>query len=240
MGPLETLWGGFTLESAPGVFPLGTDTMLLADFVRLHRQARICDLGCGGGALGLLLCARRDDCTVTGVDLQTEACGLCLRNIERNGLSGRMTVLEGDLRQHRQLLPAGGFTDVVSNPPYFPAAAPAAPAPQRAAARSQQFCSTEELAQAAAWCLQWGGRFSLVYRPELLADLCCALRASGLEPKRLRPVRHRSGLSPSVVLLEAVRGGKPGLVWEPDLLLETDGGAPSPELLRIYGRKGEC
>lgn len=240
MADLEILWGGLTLESAPGVFPLGTDSVLLADFVRLRPRARLCDLGTGSGALGLLLCARREDCTVTGVEIQPEACALCRRNIARNGLEDRMTVLEGDLRQHRQLLPPGGFTDVVSNPPYFPAGSPAAPSPQRAAARSQQSCSPEDLAQTAAWCLQWGGRFSVVYRPELLADLCCALRSSGLEPKRLRPVRHRAGRPPSLILLEAVRGGKPGLCWEPDLLLETDDGAPSPEYLRIYRREGEC
>ena len=240
MSALETLWGGFTLEEAPGVFPLGTDSVLLADFVRLRPRARICDLGCGGGALGLLLCTRRDDCAVTGVEIQPEAQDLCRRNIARNDLSDRMTVVSGDLRQYRQLLPAGAFTDVVSNPPYFPAATPAAPTPQRAAARSQQSCSPEDLARAAAWCLQWGGRFSLVHRPELLADLFAALRSHGLEPKRLRPVRHRAGSTPSLVLVEAVRGGKPGLRWEPDLLLESPDGTPSPEFLRIYRRKGEC
>ena len=103
MADLETLWGGLTLESAPGVFPLGTDSVLLADFVRLRPRARLCDLGTGSGALGLLLCARREDCTVTGVEIQPEACTLCRRNIARNGLEDRITVLEGDLRQHRQL-----------------------------------------------------------------------------------------------------------------------------------------
>lgn len=240
MESLETLWGGFTLERAPGVFPLGTDTVLLADFVRLRPRARICDLGSGSGALGLLLCARRDDCAVTGVELQPEAAALCRRNIARNDLAERITLAEGDLRQHRQLLPAAGFTDVVSNPPYFPAGSPAAPSPQRAAARSQCTCTLTDLAAAAAWALSWGGRFSLVYRPECLAELFTALRAEGLEPKRLRPVRHRPGLSPALVLVEAVRGGKPGLRWEQDLLLETEDGKPSPEFLRIYRREGEC
>lgn len=240
MKALETLWGGFTLESAPDVFPLGTDTVLLADFVRLRPRARVCDLGSGSGALGLLLCARRDDCAVTGVEVQPEACALCQQNIVRNGLEQRMELCQGDLRQYRQLLPVGAFTDAVSNPPYFPAAVPTAPSLQRAAARSQRACTLEELAKAAAWALQWGGRFSLVHRPELLADLFAALRSSGLEPKRLRPVCHKAGQAPSLVLVEAVKGGKPGLLWEPELLLETDDGKPSAEYLRIYRRKGEC
>ena len=101
----ETLWGGITMETAAGVFPLTTDSMALAHFVRLGRRERVCDLGCGSGTLGLLLCGKRDDCTVTGVDLQKTAVELTDRNIARNGLQERMTALHGDLRDIRTLLP---------------------------------------------------------------------------------------------------------------------------------------
>ena len=56
-----------------------------------------------------------------------------------------------------------------------------------------------------------GGRFALCHRPERLADLLEALRSHGLEPKRLRLVCRRAGDVPSLLLLEARRGGRPGL-----------------------------
>ena len=66
---METLFNGFTLEIAPGTFPLSTDSIALADFVRLPASARVLDLGSGCGTLGLLLCARQNDCAVTGIEL---------------------------------------------------------------------------------------------------------------------------------------------------------------------------
>lgn len=230
----EVLWGGITMETAAGVFPLTTDSMALAHFTRLRRRERICDLGCGGGTLGLLLCGKRDDCAVTGVEVQEAAVEVTVRNIRRNGLEGRMAVCPGDLRDIRALLPASGFTSVVSNPPYFPAASLQAPAAAKAAARSQGQCTAEDLCRAAAWLLSTGGRFSLVYRPEALCDLFCALRGAGLEPKRLQPVRHKPTAPVSVVLVEALSGGKPGLRWEPELVLYQEDGSPTADYAAIY------
>ena len=52
--------------------------------------------------------------------------------------------------------------------------------------------------------------------------------------------RFRRGLFSPVrlLLLEAVLGGRPGLLWEPDLLLEDPAGTPSPDYRRIYHLKG--
>ena len=52
---MEQLPNGYTLELASGTFPLSTDSMLLAHFARLPRNARVLDLGSGCGTLGMLL-----------------------------------------------------------------------------------------------------------------------------------------------------------------------------------------
>lgn len=215
------------------VFPLSTDAMVLADFVRLPKNATVCDLGAGSGVLGLLLCGKSPSCRVTGVELREEACQLARCNIADNALEGRLEVLQGDLRNFRALLPANGFSAVISNPPYFPAGSgpKSATAPD---ARSDESCPVETLCDAASWLLQSGGRFSVVYRPERLCDLLCALRAARLEPKRLRFVRHRPEAAVSLCLVEAVLDAKPGMRVEPDLMLYGTNGAPSAEFERIY------
>ena len=238
MNTLESLPGGMTLETGPGVFALSTDTMVLADFVRLTKGASVCDLGCGSGALMLLLCARQRDCQVTGVELQPEACTLAARNIARNGLEDRARLVRGDLRDPALSLPAGQFTHVVSNPPYFPSSTLPSPDPARAAARAESACTLEDLCRAAARLLRWGGTCSVVYRTERLCDLVCTLRTSGLEPKRLRLVRHRPDAPARVLLLEARRGGRPGLTLEPDLLLYHADGTPTTDCRRIYHQEG--
>ena len=70
---MEYLQNGFTLDIPQGCFPLSTDSILLADFVKLPPRAHVLDLGSGCGTLGLLLCARDTNCAVTGIELDEAA-----------------------------------------------------------------------------------------------------------------------------------------------------------------------
>ena len=222
--------GGYRFVRDDALFPPGTDTFLLSSLPRLKPNLRVCDLGCGTGLLGLLLLQRQGNLTVTGVELQPEAAALLERASAENGLEGRLTVCRGDLRNIRALLPAGGFDLVVCNPPYYPAGTgKLSPAPALQTARAETACTLKDVCRAAGWLLRWGGAFCLVHKPERLTDLLCALRAAALEPKRLRTVERRAG--------DARRGGKPGLSWEPPLILETAEGRPTEELDRIYFRQ---
>ena len=170
----EFFSGGMTLEVTDGCFRLSTDSMALADFYRLPRAAAVCDLGCGCGALGLLLLRDHPDARVTGVELLPEVAAQARRNIDANGLAGRFSVVTGDLRKHRGILPASAFDAVAANPPYFPAASGGvSPEDARAAARSEVCCTLEELCACAAYLLRFGGDFFLVHRAERLADLLC-------------------------------------------------------------------
>ena len=156
------------------------------------------------------------------------------------GLADRLIFRRGDLRKIRGLLPAGGFDLVVCNPPYYPAGSGRLPETEALrAARSETGCTLEDICTAAAWLLRWGGSFCLVHKPERLADLCCALRARGLEPKRLRLVCRRAGDAPSLLLLEARRGGRPGLDIAAPLCLEDGTGRPTAELDNAYFRTKE-
>ena len=228
--------GGFHLLTE-GASPLGTDAFLLSAFPRLRAGERACDLCGGTGAVGLLLLQRRPDLSVTAVELREEAVRLAERTAAANGLEGRLTVRHGDLREIRRLLPAGSFDLVTCDPPYFRPDSGALPAdPGRRTARTETGCTLTDVCAAAAWLLRWGGRLCLVHRPERLADLLCALRAAGLEPKRLRIVCKAAGAAPSLLLLEGRRGGRPGLRWEEPLILAGPDGAPTAELDRIYFR----
>lgn len=233
--------GGLRFVYDEALFRPGTDTFLLSSLPRLKPGLRVCDLGCGTGLLGLLLLQRQAQLRVTGVELQPEAAALAARAAAENGLQERFTVLRGDLREIRTLLPAGGFDLVVCNPPYYPAGSGRSPAPAALRnAREESECTLEEVCQAAAYLLRWGGGFCLCHKPERLADLCCALRTAGLEAKRLRPVLQRPGsAAPSLLLLEGRRGGRPGLRWLPPLVLEQSGGTPTAELDAIYFRQQE-
>lgn len=199
--------GPYWLDQREGVFPLGTDTLCLADFVQPKAGERIWDLGCGSGALLLLLAARGTALTLCGVELDPAAAELARHNLEQNGLSG--TVRTGDLRTEK--LPLGQADLVVSNPPYYAPERGRTARGGRGIARSQVCCSLDELCRAAAGLLRNGGRFALCWPAEGLVELLAALRAAGMEPKRLQLVQHRRDKAPFLVLAEGRRQGRPGL-----------------------------
>ena len=199
--------GPYTLSWPEGVFPLGGDALALGAFATVRSGWRVCDLGTGSGALLLLLARRAEGLSLTGVELDPLSARTARGNLARNSLAGE--IREGDLR--RPPLPAGGFDLVISNPPYFPVGAGRG----GGMARREECCTLEELCAAAARLVKNGGRFALCHRPERLADVVCALRACRLEPKRMHLVSHSPDHPPSLLLVEGVKGGRPGLAIVP-------------------------
>ncbi|MBQ7817595.1 MAG: methyltransferase [Oscillospiraceae bacterium] len=227
---MEYLQNGITLNIAPGTFPLSTDSILLADFVKCPKQAKVLDLGAGCGTLGLLLCAKDAGCSVTGIELSRIAHAAALENAQRNAMQDRLFSICADLRSIPSLFPSSSYTCCVSNPPYFTGGPASKNAPQ---ARRDDNCTIQELFTAAAWATRYGGDFYLVHKPERLAEICACAVSSGLEPKRLRLVRHDPNADVSLILLQCRKGGKPGLIWE-ELCLHNPDGTPTESYKKIY------
>lgn len=227
---MEHLYNGFTLELAPGTFPLSTDSMVLASFARLPRNARVLDLGSGCGTLGLLLCADRDDCTVTGVELDPAAYEMALKNARANQIPDRLISICDHIANIPSFIKPGSFSCCISNPPYFSAGPQSKTVPL---ARRDDACGMDTLMKSAAWALKYGGDFFLIHRPERLAELFCCATAHGLEPKRLQLLRHRSDGPVSLVLVACRKGAHPGLSWEEESLFDPEG-HPTDYYRQIY------
>lgn len=237
MPEFTELWAGGPMFAQAEHFRLSTDCVLLADFANINGAARGIDLGCASGAAALLLLARSDRLHMTGLELVPEASALARENMRRNALEDRSEIICGDIREHRALFRSGAFDAVIANPPYYPVGSGAlSPDSQRAAARGETSCTLEDICRAAAFLCRTGGSFTIVYKPERLADAMCCMREHGLEPKRLRLVCHSIAAAPNLILLEGRRGGKPGLKLEPALILTSSDGSESEELRRIYHR----
>ncbi|MBQ3703450.1 MAG: methyltransferase [Oscillospiraceae bacterium] len=237
MSEAELLWPGGPRLLQAAHFRLGTDCVLLADFVNTSGAKRGIDLGCASGALMLLLLERAPGLCMTGLEIVPEAASLARENMALNGFETRGEIVTGDIREYRALFRAGSFDLVVCNPPYFPQGSGALPSDaDRAAARSELLCTLPELCAAAAYLLHTGGRAFFVHRPERLSELLVCMTAAGLEPKRLRLVCSDAEKAPSLVLVEGRRGGKPGLTIEPSLYLYDADGSESAAYKRIYHR----
>ncbi len=201
------LLGPYTLEQEEGVFPLGMDALALGGFATLRPNWKVCDLGTGSGALLLMMARRAEGLSLYGVEREEAAARLARRNLEQNGLGG--VIWQGDWQAAP--FPPGSFQLVLANPPYYPRGSGG----WGGGSRMESGDGLEGLCRSAARLVKNGGRFALCHRPERLADLMVALRSCGLEPKRMQFAAHTPAHAPAVVLVEAVRQGRPGLTVLP-------------------------
>ena len=226
---------GDTVAAVDDTHRFGTDAILLSHFAMPCYGDTVCELGTGCGAIALRLAAGGNPSAVHGVDIQPEAIALAQMGADAFTGLPQPTFAVGDWRHPRSIAPAGSYRRVVCNPPYFPPHSGAVN--QDAAstiARHEQEDTLDSLCAAAAWLLQSGGRFFLCHRPERLPAVLAALTAHHLEPKRLQPVQKRGDTAPWLFLLEARKDGRPGLCWEPPLVLYDDAGKPSAAMRHIY------
>ena len=74
----------------------------------------------------------------------------------------------------------------------------------------------------------------MVHRPHRLTDIMCVLREHKLEPKRIRFVQPYADREPNMVLVEAVRSGKPMIKVMPTLVIYNSDGTYTQETFDIY------
>lgn len=230
---MEYLPNGFTLDIPPGCFPLSTDSMALAHFAKLPRNARVLDLCSGCGTLGLLLCACNEHCCVTGIERDFPAHQAALGNIARNGLVPRMESICADIRDISNHFEPGSFSVCISNPPYFSGGPVSHALPD---ARKETCCTLGDLMEVGGRALKFGGDFFLVHRPERLAEIIALGARCQLESKRLVLLRHREAGPISLILLQLRKGGKPGLKIKEAALFDSHG-EETPYYKAVYHKE---
>lgn len=237
--PDETLddlrLGGLKIIQRRDGYRFSLDPILLCGFASFDGVEAAVDLGTGSGVIPLLLARRSTATWIVGVELQAGLADRARRSVALNNLGERIEIVEGDLRDLARSLGVGSFDLVLSNPPFRQGGSGRiAPDAERAAARHELAGGLTDFLKAAALLLRSGGRCCLIYLAERLTDLLLELRRAGLEPKRLRMVQSRAGEGARLVLVEARRGGRPGMVVEAPLLIY-EGEEYSAEVLAIYG-----
>jgi tRNA1Val (adenine37-N6)-methyltransferase len=205
-----------------GGYRFSLDSLLLACYARPGRGQTGIDLGCGCGVVGLALLLRRPDLRLTGVDLDPASVQAAGANAVNLHYADRYAPVQGDVARWR---PERVADFVVANPPYRPlGCGRVSRGESRAAARFESRADFADFARCAAVALKTRGRFTFVHLPERLVEIMDGLGRAGLAPKRMRLVHGRAHQEARMVLMEAVKAGKPGLHVEPPLVLHTGTG----------------
>ena len=228
---------GLKLIQNPKWFCFGIDAVLLSDFAKVKKKDIVADLGTGNGIIPLLMYGKYEPARIVGVEIQSEVAQMALRSVQMNGLSERIEIFNGDIKDCCQHIGTGCFDAVVSNPPYKKGdTGLVSPEDQKAISRSEILIKLEELVYTAARLLKTGGKFYMIHRPERLKDIIIELDRHKLTVKRIRFVHPKANKSPNMLLVEAVKAGGEFLKIEEPLYVYNEDGSYTDEIDRIYGR----
>ena len=227
---------GFQIIQNEKLFCFGMDAVLLSGFAHVKEGGRALDLGTGTGIIPILLAAKTKGEYFAGLEISAISADMARRSVLHNGLEERIEIIQGDIKEAGELFAPASFDTVTSIPPYMIGQHGLTnPDIEKAAARHEIFCTLEDVVRAAAKLVRPGGKFYMVHRPFRLAEIIRTLSEYKLEPKRMRLVYPYVDREPNMVLIEAMRGGKPRMTVEKPLIVYEKPGIYTPEITEIYG-----
>ena len=241
--PDETLdylrkWDLKVIQGKRG-YRFSIDSLLLAEFARLPERGVVCDLGTGCGVIAMIVAKKKGELSVVGIDVQEVMIDRAKRGADINDLSNRVCFIKANYKNIKDLFSAESFDYVITNPPYWqPERGRMVKEKEKAVARYEIEADLNHLIKAIFYLLKYRKRCSIIYAAERTTDLISSLRHFSLEPKRLRFVHPYVDEKAQFVLVEAIKGGKEGILdVEPPLVIYKEKNVYTEEVASMIGVK---
>lgn len=226
---------GYMLIQDPKRFCFGIDAVLLSGFARAEKGSKVLDLGTGTGVIPILMEAKNEGAHFTALEIQEESAEMASRSVALNGLEEKIDIVCGDIKEADKLFKAASFDVITTNPPYMnDGGGIKNDYGPKTIARHEVLCSLDDIARVSSKLLKFGGKLFMVHRPHRLTDIMCTLREHKLEPKVIRFVHSYADKEPTMVLVEAMRSGKPMVKVMPPLIVYGSDGKYTEEINEIY------
>ena len=212
----------------------GSDAVFLAAAVPVRAGETVLDAGTGAGTAGLCLLARVPDIDVAGVEIDKSQCALARKNAERNGFSGRFSVIEADLTAPGKVLGTAGlvregYDQVMANPPFYgKGSVRMAADASRASAHVMPDGELERWVRFLTTMAGPRATLTLIHHADYLCPLLELLkdRFGGLT---IYPLFPRRGAPAARVIVQGRKNSRASTRLFPGLVLHQDGGAYTAE-----------
>ena len=203
---------GLKIVQDTRLYRFTSDSVLLSKFAKAKNNDVIADFCAGSGIVAFHFHAlnrhEKKNLRYTLFELQKELSDLSKKTAAYNGFD-EFSFYQGRLQD----LPKEYFEKfslVLCNPPYETGGMENDEY-HKAVCRKELTINLKEIAKAASFALKYGGRLCMLHRADRLAEVCYTLHEAKLEVKKIQFVGGRYGAKPYLVMVEAVKGGKPNV-----------------------------
>ena len=248
MEQTDTLLNGNKIIQDSDGFMFGIDAVLLSHFAldNIKKNERVIDLCTGTGIIPLLL----EKGVPTGVlfyaiELQKKYAALAKKSVELNGLSDKIKILQGDIKNVDSLFAKHSFNVVTCNPPYMTCEqGKNNPTDEKAIARHELCCTLADVCQTADFLLHTHGRFFMIHKASRVPEIFNCLLEHKMEPKRMQLIQPFADEEANLVLVEARKNASKGLIVCPPVIVRQGEGPQTNEYTdqvnAIYKRMSEA
>ena len=227
---------GYQIIQNTDKFCFGMDAVLLSNFAKARKEDKVLDLGTGTGIIPILMEAKTSAYQFKALEIQEESADMARRSVSINKLEEKVSIITGDIKKAVELFGRSSYEVVVSNPPYMNQSHGIInPDSPKAIARHEVLCSLEDVISNASGVLKPNGRLYMVHRPFRLVDIIHLCVRYQLEPKRMMLVHPYVDREPTMVLIEAVKGGNRRMKVEEPLIIYSEPGVYSDKVRNVYG-----
>lgn len=188
-----------------------SDSVLLANYVKCPKSAKVVEFCAGSGVISVLLTKKQHPKQIHAFEIMEEPYRLFLKSIELNGLGDIISAHNLPLEEWSKVLPSGYADVVVVNPPYLEKREDNPALSQKNVAVNELLTNLDSVIKSASEVVKFGGKLYMIHRTDRLVDVLVTLRKYKLEPKRLKIVYPKQDAEPVVFLVEAVSHGKKGV-----------------------------
>ncbi|MFL0195631.1 tRNA1(Val) (adenine(37)-N6)-methyltransferase [Clostridium sp. WILCCON 0269] len=228
---------GLCIIQKKDAFRFGVDAVLLANFAKVKKGARIVDLCSGTGIIPFILSGKTLAARIIGIEIQKDMVEMSKRSVEFNNMQNTIEFIYKDLRDLNYLRSIPKVDVVTVNPPYkLKNSGIINLKDKNAIARHEICCELEDVIKAAKALLKDNGKMYMIHRPDRMADIICTMRQYKIEPKFIRMVQPSVDKAPNMVLVEGQNNGGRFLKWGVPIYVHELDGSYTAEIDEIYGR----
>ena len=233
----EIASSGVKIIQSREVFSFSIDAILLARFPRLPRRGQVVDMCAGNGAVGLFA-SSKTSAKIIELELQERLSEMAHRSIALNGLEGQMEVITDNLKHALDYLHPSSTDLIFCNPPYFKVDSKRSrlnESEHYTLARHELTTNLDEIFETSKKLLKSNGHIAMVHRPERFLEIVDKMRANNLQPKWIQFVYPKADQPANILLIDAIKDGKPGgEIFLPPLIVHDQDGNYTDEINEIY------